>query len=126
MMASLEALRDAFAAVPGVHTARVGMEAGITPADYPMVRIVPSKLDESLPRLGVRKTECLVYFGIAQHEFDGGLEELYRALFAMEEALLEAARAVPTIAVRHQETILDEDRVEAFKLMALRLWVEGA
>lgn len=125
MFAVLEAARDALAAVDGVRTARIGMESTLSPADYPIVRLVPSKLSESLPRLGVRKVECLVYFGIAVHEFDGGLEALYRDLMAREAALLAALQAVPTISVRHLETILDEDRVDAYKLMALRVELEG-
>jgi len=88
MFAVLEAARDALAAVAGVRTARIGMESTLSPADYPIVRLVPSTLSASLPRLGVRKVECLVYFGVAVHEFDGGLEALYSDLLVVERTLL--------------------------------------
>ena len=126
MFAVLEAVRDALALVPGVRTARIGMESTLSPADYPIVRLVPSKLSESLPRLGVRKVEALVYFGVAVHEFEGGLEALYGQLLGMESTLLAAMRTVSSAEVRHLETILDEDRVDAYKLMALRVVLEGA
>ena len=40
----LRYLRTALAAVAGVQTCRIGLEAGITPDDYPIVRIVPAEL----------------------------------------------------------------------------------
>lgn len=121
----LKALRDALAAIDGVHTCKIGMEATLSPADYPIVRIVPSKLNESLPRIAVRRAECLIYFGVAVHEFDAGLEALYTDLLAMEKLILDTARGCADIGVRHIETIMDEDRVDAYKLMALRVQVEG-
>ena len=121
---TLEALRDALAAVPGVGKCRIGMEANITPADWPLVRLVPSTVRDS-EVLGRRSIELLVYFGVAVHEFTGGLEALYADLFAMEAALLAAAFAAPGVFVQYQETVLDEDRLDAYKLMALRVTAEG-
>lgn len=126
MFAVLTTVRDALGQLDGVHTCRIGMESSLTPADYPIVRIVPSKLDESMPRLGVRKAEALIYFGVAVHEFEEGLEALYEQLLAMERRLLTELRSMPDVSVRHLETILDEDRVDAYKLMALRVVIEGA
>lgn len=120
----LQALRDALAVVPGVATCKIGMEANMTPADWPMVRLVPSTVRDSQV-LGRRSIDLLIYFGQAAHEFTAGLEALYADLFAMEAALLAAAFAVPGIFVQYQETVLDEDRLDAYKLMALRVMVEG-
>lgn len=117
-------LRDAMAAVPGVATCRVGMEANLTPADYPMVRLVPTSIRWGDVMTG-RRCELLVYFGKPLHEFSAGLEALYADLFALEAALLAAAQSVNTLYVRFEETILDEDKLDAYKLMALRLTVEG-
>jgi hypothetical protein len=125
MFAVLTTVRDELADLEGVHTCRIGMESTLTPADYPMIRIVPAKLDESLPRLGVRKAEAMVYFGVAVHEFEGGLEALYEQLLAMESRILASLRGLQDVSVRHLETILDEDRVDAYKLMALRVVIEG-
>lgn len=122
--AILEALRDALAAVPGVGTCKIGMEANLTPADWPLVRLVPSTVRDSAV-LGRREVDLLVYFGQAVHEFTGGLEALYEDLFAMEATLLAAAYATPGVLVQYQETVLDEDRLDAYKLMALRLTVQG-
>lgn len=120
----LQALRDALAAVPGVATCKIGMEVNLTPADWPTVRLVPSTVRDS-PVLGLRSVELLVYFGQAVHEFTAGLEALCAELFEMEAALLAAAFATPGICVEYQETVLDEDRLDAYKLMALRVTVQG-
>lgn len=124
--AVLASVRDALAAVEGVKTCRIGMEAGITPADYPLVRIVPSVLTDAVPRSGVHQVECLIYFGLPIHDFTDGLEAVYEDLLAMQEQLLTAARAASAVhSVVHIETIFDEDRVEAYKLMALKVRLVG-
>lgn len=122
MMTVLESIRDKLATVAGVATCKIGMEANLTPADYPMVRIVPSTITNG--SFSTRKCEMLIYFGLPIHEFTGGLEALYVSLFAMEDALLIAARSMGLNLV-YIETVLDEDKLAAYKLMALRLTVEG-
>lgn len=134
-MPNLEALRDLLGAVTWdddkiVTTARIGLEAGLSPEDYPIVRVVPSvlrgsPLEEQTGISGLRQTECLIYFGEPITEADGGLEELYRSLFAMEIALIEALPRQGEFVAQWAETILDEDRVPGYKLMALRVLVDG-
>ena len=96
----------------------------MTPADYPMVRIVPSKVSYAAV-LGRRKVDCLVYFGTPVHEFSAGLEALYADLLALEALLIDAATSGSTYYCEYLETIADEDRVDGFKLMAMRVVVEG-
>lgn len=124
---ALESVRDALAAVSGVQTCKIGMEAGITPADYPLVRVVPSTITDGVPRGVVDQTECMIYFGLPIHEFAaGGLESLYEQLLSKRAELLAAARAATAVAsVVHIETILDEDRIDAYKLMAMRVKIVG-
>ena len=124
--AVLASIRDALAAVEGVKTCKIGMEANITPADYPLVRIVPSSLTDGVPRGSAREIESLIYFGLPLHEFTDGLEAVYEQLLLFEQTLLSAARAADGVAtVVHERTILDEDRIEAFKLMALKVRIVG-
>lgn len=126
MYAVLASIRDALKAVPGVKTCKIGMEPDITPADYPLVRIVPSKITDGVPRIGPRECEALIYFGRPIHDFTDGLEAVYEDLFAFEQKLLTAARAATAVAsLVHLETILDEDKVEAYKLFALRVRIVG-
>ena len=120
----LTALRDRLASVAGIVTCRVGIEANMTPADYPMVRIVPSKVSYAAV-LGRRKVDCLVYFGTPVHKFSAGLEALYADLLALEALLIDAATSGSTYYCEYLETIADEDRVDGFKLMAMRVVVEG-
>lgn len=122
-MAALLILKAALASVPGVATCKIGLEANMTPADYPMVRLVPSLARHSAV-IGLRETEVLIYFGKPIHEFEAGLEDVYRELFEMEAALIDAAES-SGIYCEYRETVTDEDRVEAYKLFALRVAVQG-
>lgn len=124
-MIVLAALRDILAAVPGVQTCRIGLEANLAPDDYPIVRIVPSSSAPSDNLSGLRVHECLIYFGLPITEGDGGLEALYTQIFALEAALLDALPRSGDWYARWLETITDEDRVAAYKLMALRVEVVG-
>lgn len=115
MMDSLEHARDALAAIPGVASCKIGIEANISPASYPMIRLVPSRITPGKPYSG-RTTEALIYFG-AQTVNSQGLELVYSDLFALEESILNVLRALGS---RYIETITDEDRLDAYKLMVIR------
>jgi hypothetical protein len=121
MMAALEAVRDALAGIPGVASCKVGLEANIGPADYPMVRLVPARIIPGRP-YHARECETLIYFGapIANSE---GMEAVYTSLFALEAEILAVLKAQ---GARYRETITDEDRLDAYKLMAIRADIVGA
>ncbi len=120
MMAALEAARDALATIPGVRSCAIGLEANISPADYPLVRLVPSRIVPGRPYNG-RTAETLVYFGapIANSE---GMEAVYASLFDLEAEILAVLKAQ---GARYRETITDEDRLDAYKLMAIRADITG-
>lgn len=122
---TLELVRDTLAALPGIATCRIGLEANMTPADYPMVRVVPSIVKGAGTMIGERGTEALVYFGQPIHEFTSGAEEQWRELLTMEAALVEALGAAQGFAFTHHETVLDEDRNDAYKLLAIRCTIEA-
>lgn len=122
-MVALLALKVALRAVSGVATCKVGLEANMTAADYPMVRIVPSLARHSNV-IGLRESEVLIYFGKPVHEFEAGLEDVYQKLFAMEAALIDALEN-SGVYCEYRETIADEDRIDGYKMMALRVSVQG-
>lgn len=119
MMDALEALRDRLALLPGVASARIGLEPNIGPSDYPLVRIVPDRITPAV--YGKRDAECSIFFGapIATSE---GLEAVYTALFGLETAIIAA---IKSHGGRYLETITDSDRLDTYKLMAVRCRVEG-
>ena len=88
-----------------------------------MVRIVPS-LSRHSNVIGQRETEVLIYFGKPIHEFETGLEAIYQDLYDMEGAIIEAAET-SGVYCDYRETIADEDRVDGYKLMAIRMMVQG-
>lgn len=120
--------------LPGVASCAIGIEANITPSDYPLVRIVPTRLtpyDDVGDRALLAVT---VYFGAALLEASDGLEAVYEELLALEAAIREAVlftaqRAAwqtgTRMTARFIDTITDEDRLPHYKMMASRFEVEG-
>ena len=121
----LEAVRDAMAAVPRVRTCRIGLEANMTPDDYPIVRIVPTRI---VPAgvINRRRVETLIYLGAPVHEFTAGLQAQYDQLLDMERQVIDVLHSGgPEWFGQYLETILDEDQADAYKLLAVRCEVEG-
>lgn len=116
----LEIARDTLGLIDGVASCKIGIEANLGPGDYPMIRIVPSRLIAGRPYHG-RECETLIYFGapIANSE---GMETVYQSLFALEAEILTVLRS---LGARYRETITDEDRLDAYKLMAIRADITG-
>jgi hypothetical protein len=73
MMTALEDLRDALALVPGIASCKIGLEANISPADYPMIRIVPSRILDAAA-LGRRRAEVMIYADY--RDLGGGVIEI--------------------------------------------------
>ena len=121
MMAALEAARTALAAIPGVASCKIGQEANISPADYPLIRIVPVRITPGRPYAN-RTCEVLVYFGMDRSEAEDGMEPVYAALFDLEAAILEVLR---TLQGRWVETLTDRDELPAYKIMAIRCELQG-
>jgi hypothetical protein len=115
MYRDLATARDVLALIDGVASCKIGLEANLGPADYPMIRVVPVRIIPGKP-YGARTAEVNLYFGapIANSE---GLEAVYSGLFALEAEILEVLK---TLRGRYIETVTDEDRLDAYKLMALR------
>lgn len=129
IMTKLEELRSQFALIPGIQTSKIGIEKGMTAADYPMIRIVPTTVGPG-DVIGLRAAEVLIYFGKPIEEFDEEpdaegrvrLEKLYAELFALEETIVEI---LAVMGGEYEETLLDEDRIDTYKLMAVKAVVEG-
>jgi hypothetical protein len=128
MLATLEAAREVLANIPGVASCKVGIEQGITAADYPMIRLVPSRITPGRP-YNNRTAETLIYFGMDVTPADkpegggpAGLEGVYLALFSLEAEILARLKAMGH---RYIETITDEDRLDTYKLMTIRAELVG-
>lgn len=126
-MTTLNALRDALAAISGVASCKVGMEANVSPDDYPLIRLVPSTLAPN--RYGGRSIEVLITFGAEITEAEG-LESVYAALFALEASIRGKLR---DLGHRYIQTVTDEDalpfvdgRPSPYKLMAVRAELQSA
>lgn len=125
----LEDLRNALAAITGIASCKIGLEDSICPDDYPMIRIVPSRMNTGVA-YNRRKMELLIYFGLPISPFDDvpdaygrtQLEKLYAELFGLEA---DIRRTLHQNGAIYRDTITDEDRLETYKLMAIRCDLEG-
>ena len=122
VMQLLEKIRDRLALVSGVNTCKIGIEANMPPDDYPIVRLVPGVVRNG--SISMRQCDLTIYFGQPIHEFEDGLESLYASMFELEARLLDALRSMGLHLV-YEETLLDEDRVDLYKMMAIRVAVQG-
>ena len=117
---TLAALRDKLAALD-VQTCKIGLEANMTPADYPMIRLVVSRVTPAVVRPR-REIELLIYYGQPLHDFAVGLEALTESQMAMEAAIIEVTE---DFGGKYLETITDEDRLDGYKMMSIRFLVQG-
>ena len=116
-MLTLEGLRDALADIAGVASCKIGLEKNISPADYPLIRLVPSRLTPGNP-YSRRTIETLIYFSVNISEAEsGGLEGVYEAVFDLEESIRDVLKAEGG---RYLETITDRDELDTYKIMTVR------
>jgi hypothetical protein len=127
-------MKTALAAIPGVASCKIGLEANITAADYPLIRIVPTRLNPPTTGNTRRQVEVLIYCGVPRLEAHDGLETVYEELLTLEGQIVEALQFALVQAGITQgefiepqfiETVTDEDRLPHYKLFALRWRVEG-
>lgn len=124
MWAILSALQARLDAIPGVATCKIGIETGLSPADYPIIRIIPSK-SQHASMTGRIKLDVMIYYGMALAESDSGLGAVYQALAEMEALIIAALEDHNSFTAIWQETITDEDRLDHYKLFMSRFVVTG-
>ena len=110
----LQDMVTALGQITDIKTAKLGLEKGISHADYPIIRVVPGLLGPEQNSAGHRQVELMIYFGEALTDSDG-LESIYRKQMAMERQIIEVMESGPWAAV-HKRTLLDQDRIESFKV----------
>lgn len=115
MYDSLASMRDDLALITGVSSCKIGIEANISPADYPMIRLVPSRFTAGKP-YNQRTAEIGLYFGVNVTESEG-LELVYSELLDLEAEIIKVVKAS---GARYIETVTDEDRLDTYKLMFVR------
>ena len=115
---------------------RQGLEANRTPDDDPIIRLVPGSLaPSSLGTInGPRILSLTVYFGAQLLEATDGLAAVYAELFRLDAAIREALLVTAIAAgleagvwrqITYRDTVMDEDRLPHYKLMAARFDVVG-
>lgn len=117
-------MRDDLATIAGVATCRIGIESGLSPADYPMIRVVPQSATHAAA-LTRKKLTAYVFFGVATAESDGGLEDVYEDLCNLEAAIVDKLEMSTKYAAQWIETIFDEDILDDYKIMCAKFEVSA-
>jgi hypothetical protein len=134
LFALLTLIKTTLANMSNVASCQIDLEANITPADYPLVRIILMRLASPNEGSMRRQVEMLIYFGAALLEASDGLETVYETLLTTEGEILEQMQFVLIGAALQQghflqsrfiETLTDEDRLPHHKLFASRFQVKG-
>ncbi len=129
-----DTLLSAFAHTINPVTCKIGIEANVTAADYPLVRLVPTRLTPQEVGGARRRIQLTVYFGTRLQESADGLEAVYADLLAMETLVRDAVTLTAVRTARESgqhvkavyvDTITDEDRLPHYKMMACRFEVEA-
>jgi len=120
MYSDLVTLRDALKDIDAVCTCKIGIEANISPAAYPLIRIVPVRMVPGRPYEN-RTCEVAIYFGYNLAE-SKGLEVVYEKLLEMEGEIIKTVKAHGG---RYLDTVTDEDRLDTYKLMVVRCEIVG-
>lgn len=128
MWTELVTMRDALAAITGVETCKIGDEKGKSPADYPAVRLIPTRFspDKSYNFINVELQIRFAMDIVETQEAGGvcGLEYVYQKLLALDEDIKKIVKAQGG---RYIDTITDQDLLnEPFKYMALRCEIRAA
>ncbi len=117
----LGTLRTRLADVPGTNTCKIGLEPNMTPDDYPIIRLVPSRIKRGDP--GHRRVvDLMVYYGSPVQQFDG-MDALYDELLRLEEEIVGRMKQGDGYRIKHLDTITDEDRLSTYKLFMSRFEV---
>lgn len=115
MMPALENAKAALAAIPGLVSCEIGRKEDVSPNDYPMIQIVPTRITPGAAYAG-RTIEAWIYFGVPIEKVDE-LENVYEGLSELEQQILDI---LGTIQGQYRETITDQDFFETYKLAAIR------
>lgn len=115
MMPALENAKAALAAIPGLVSCEIGRKEDVSPNDYPMIQIVPTRITPGAAYAG-RTIEAWIYFGVPIEKVDA-LENVYEGLSELEQQILDI---LGTIQGQYRETITDQDFFETYKLAAIR------
>jgi hypothetical protein len=115
MMPALEHARSALAGIPGLVSCEIGRKEDVSPNDYPMIQIVPTRVTPGAAYAG-RTIEAWIYFGVPIEKVDE-LENVYEGLSDLEQQILDI---LGTIQGQYRETITDQDFFETYKLAAIR------
>ena len=121
---TLDAMKTNLASIKGVKTCAVGLEANITPASYPMIRLVPTQFRKSDKAAHYRICDLAIYFGLPLVEGKTSAETIYKDLIEMETKVIDATRMGDTYRSTYQKTMVSTSEVEHYKLFCVFLEVE--
>ncbi len=101
--------------IPNIVTCKIGLEASLSPADYPIIRIVAGNSQGAEYKHTLHQVK--IYYGFNLSEFDG-LDIIYEKLYALEKEIRDALEpGLEPYFCKWVNTISDEDRIPEYKIL---------
>ena len=121
--AALSAVHADLDQIAGVTTCRIGLEPDIAPEDYPIIRIVPVRIEKG-GHNSRRSAAITVYVAVDVDAFESGMGAVYDALLDLEAQILERMRGGGGWRAAHVDTLFDDQVREHYQVMACRFSLE--
>lgn len=118
----LVAMKDRLKVIPNVATCKIGLEANRTPADYPLIRLVPMSIKNGTASAW-RTAEVNIYFGLPLVEGDVTIDQITADLIDMEQTIIDATKEGDSYKSTYIRTLFSDSQVEHYKIMAIQLEV---
>lgn len=121
----LDSMKRKLSVIPGVLTCKVGLEANISPKDYPIIRIKVAGFMKSDKVGSTRIADLWIYFGLPLVEGSISLETIIERLMILEEAVIDATRIGEDYRSTYIRTIIsDPTEISHYQLAVVVLQVE--
>jgi hypothetical protein len=117
-------MKDCLSGIDGVNTVKIGIETALSPVDYPLIRIVPTKKEHgsAFPR---ESLSVDVFFGYPTTQADVSLEAVYGQIDIMERVIIGCLETCSCFTAVFQGTEYDQDQVAGYKLAVSKFTVSS-
>ena len=112
-------IKAKLSAIEGIKTCKLGLEANLAPADYPIIRICPKsfKNDNSI----TKTCNLYIYFGLPLVEGVVSLEDILGQMVDLEEEVIKATESGDDYKSIYRTTLVSDNSVEHYQLFVVVL-----
>ncbi len=111
----LTLIQTKLSTIATITTCKIGLEEALSPADYPIIRIVAGNSQNTEYKHTLHQVK--IYYGFNLSEFDG-LDTIYQKLYSLEKEIRGLIELdLEPYLCKWVNTISDEDRLQGYKIL---------